>query len=78
MFLHLCFPAVNQTASAIPKTWRKPNEGISAGDAPQKEDEVIKKTANCAGRGNKGFKVLYIHCIEMCMKSIANSFKCYI
>lgn len=32
--------AVNQTASAIPKTWRKPNEGISAGDAPQKEEEV--------------------------------------
>ncbi|XP_041804790.1 eukaryotic translation initiation factor 4 gamma 3 isoform X10 [Chelmon rostratus] len=30
---------VNQTASAIPKTWRKPNEGITAGDAPQKEDE---------------------------------------
>uniref|UniRef100_UPI0037E9C5A0 eukaryotic translation initiation factor 4 gamma 3 isoform X3 n=1 Tax=Semicossyphus pulcher TaxID=241346 RepID=UPI0037E9C5A0 len=30
---------VNQTASAIPKTWRKPNEGISAGDASQKEDE---------------------------------------
>ncbi|XP_023125559.1 eukaryotic translation initiation factor 4 gamma 3 isoform X2 [Amphiprion ocellaris] len=30
---------VNQTASAIPKTWRKPNEGISAGDEPQKEDE---------------------------------------
>lgn len=40
IFLHLCVPAVNQTASAIPKTWRKPNEGISAGDAPQKEDEV--------------------------------------
>ncbi|XP_063767495.1 eukaryotic translation initiation factor 4 gamma 3 isoform X14 [Eleginops maclovinus] len=30
---------VNQTASAIPKTWRKPNEGISAVDAPQKEEE---------------------------------------
>ncbi|KAK1901453.1 Eukaryotic translation initiation factor 4 gamma 3 [Dissostichus eleginoides] len=30
---------VNQTASAIPKTWRKPNEGISAVDAPHKEDE---------------------------------------
>ncbi|XP_053172576.1 eukaryotic translation initiation factor 4 gamma 3 [Scomber japonicus] len=30
---------VNQTASAIPKTWRKPNEGISAGDTPQKEEE---------------------------------------
>ncbi|XP_030584963.1 eukaryotic translation initiation factor 4 gamma 3 isoform X2 [Archocentrus centrarchus] len=30
---------VNQTASAIPKTWRKPNEGTSTGDAPQKEDE---------------------------------------
>ncbi|KAM3621369.1 uncharacterized protein V6R79_010350 [Siganus canaliculatus] len=30
---------VNQTASTIPKTWRKPNEGISAGDAPQKEEE---------------------------------------
>ncbi|KAM8757375.1 eukaryotic translation initiation factor 4 gamma 3 isoform 4-T4 [Acanthopagrus schlegelii] len=30
---------VNQTASAIPKTWRKPNEGTSAGDAPQKEEE---------------------------------------
>uniref|UniRef100_A0A7N8YB51 Eukaryotic translation initiation factor 4 gamma, 3a n=1 Tax=Mastacembelus armatus TaxID=205130 RepID=A0A7N8YB51_9TELE len=26
---YLCFPAVNQTASAIPKTWIKPNEGIS-------------------------------------------------
>lgn len=33
-------PAVNQTATAIPKTWRKPNEGTSTGDAPQKEDEV--------------------------------------
>ncbi|KAM7006731.1 eukaryotic translation initiation factor 4 gamma 3 isoform 1-T2 [Tautogolabrus adspersus] len=30
---------VNQTASAIPKTWRKPNEGISAGEASQKEEE---------------------------------------
>ncbi|XP_029286855.1 eukaryotic translation initiation factor 4 gamma 3 isoform X3 [Cottoperca gobio] len=30
---------VNQSASAIPKTWRKPNEGISAGDEPQKDDE---------------------------------------
>uniref|UniRef100_A0A665XDA9 Eukaryotic translation initiation factor 4 gamma, 3a n=1 Tax=Echeneis naucrates TaxID=173247 RepID=A0A665XDA9_ECHNA len=30
---------VNQTASAIPKTWRKPNDGISAGDTPQNEDE---------------------------------------
>ncbi|KAM9409761.1 eukaryotic translation initiation factor 4 gamma 3 isoform 2-T2 [Pholidichthys leucotaenia] len=30
---------VNQTASVIPKTWRKPNEGFSAGDVSQKEDE---------------------------------------
>ncbi|XP_075953118.1 eukaryotic translation initiation factor 4 gamma 3 isoform X1 [Anarhichas minor] len=30
---------VNQTASAIPKSWRKPNEEIAAGDAPQKEVE---------------------------------------
>ncbi|XP_045931395.1 eukaryotic translation initiation factor 4 gamma 3 isoform X1 [Micropterus dolomieu] len=30
---------VSQAVSAIPKTWRKPNEGISAGEAPQKEDE---------------------------------------
>ncbi|KAF7658491.1 hypothetical protein LDENG_00012280 [Lucifuga dentata] len=30
---------VNQTASAIPKTWSKPNEGSSAGDAAQKENE---------------------------------------
>ncbi|XP_034725224.1 eukaryotic translation initiation factor 4 gamma 3 isoform X4 [Etheostoma cragini] len=30
---------VNQTASAIPKTWRKPNEGMYTGDAPQKDDE---------------------------------------
>ncbi|KAK7912533.1 hypothetical protein WMY93_012744 [Mugilogobius chulae] len=31
---------VNQTASAIPKTWRKPNEGIStASETPQKEEE---------------------------------------
>lgn len=43
IFLHLCVPSVNQTASAIPKTWRKPNEGISAGDAPQKEDEVRRE-----------------------------------
>ncbi|XP_070814343.1 eukaryotic translation initiation factor 4 gamma 3 isoform X5 [Chaetodon trifascialis] len=35
---------VNQTASAIPKTWRKPNEG--AGDAPQKEDEDEPRPAN--------------------------------
>ncbi|XP_050930604.1 LOW QUALITY PROTEIN: eukaryotic translation initiation factor 4 gamma 3 [Lates calcarifer] len=37
---------VNQTASAIPKTWRKPNEGISAGDAPQKEDEDEPRPAD--------------------------------
>ena len=43
MFLALRCPAVNQTASAIPKTWRKPNEGISAGEAPQKEDEVRRE-----------------------------------
>nr|XP_040060754.1 eukaryotic translation initiation factor 4 gamma 3 isoform X11 [Gasterosteus aculeatus aculeatus] len=30
---------VNQTASVTPKSWRKPNEGISAGDTPQKDDE---------------------------------------
>ncbi|XP_053725402.1 eukaryotic translation initiation factor 4 gamma 3-like isoform X4 [Synchiropus splendidus] len=30
--------AVNQTVSSIPKTWRKPNEGISAEDAPQKQN----------------------------------------
>lgn len=31
---------VNQTAATIPKTWRKPNEGIStAGETPQKEEE---------------------------------------
>ncbi|XP_034388717.1 eukaryotic translation initiation factor 4 gamma 3 isoform X2 [Cyclopterus lumpus] len=30
---------VNQTASAIPKSWRKPNEGLSVEEAPQKEDE---------------------------------------
>ncbi|XP_015230825.1 PREDICTED: eukaryotic translation initiation factor 4 gamma 3 isoform X3 [Cyprinodon variegatus] len=34
--------AVNQT-SAIPKTWRKPNETFSAGDAHQKEDEEEPK-----------------------------------
>uniref|UniRef100_A0A669D5T4 Eukaryotic translation initiation factor 4 gamma 3 n=1 Tax=Oreochromis niloticus TaxID=8128 RepID=A0A669D5T4_ORENI len=38
-FLRFCFPVVNQTASAIPKTWRKPNEGTSTGDAPQNVDE---------------------------------------
>ncbi|XP_024915861.1 eukaryotic translation initiation factor 4 gamma 3 isoform X7 [Cynoglossus semilaevis] len=30
---------VNQTASAIPKTWRKPNEEVGAADGPQKEDK---------------------------------------
>lgn len=35
-------PVVNQTAPAIPKTWRKPNEVVSAGDAPQMEDKVRK------------------------------------
>lgn len=35
------FSAVNQTASAIAKTWRKPNE--AAVDAPQQEDEVRRE-----------------------------------
>lgn len=35
-------PVVNQSASAIPKTWRKANDVISAGDAPQMEDKVRK------------------------------------
>lgn len=46
MGIAFLFPLVNQTASAIPKTWRKPNEVISAGDAPQMEDkvrEILKK-----------------------------------
>eukprot|EP00066_Takifugu_rubripes_P022618 XP_011611884.1 PREDICTED: eukaryotic translation initiation factor 4 gamma 3 isoform X1 [Takifugu rubripes] len=30
---------VDPTAPAIPKTWRKPNEVVSAGDAPQMEDK---------------------------------------
>ncbi|XP_024126411.1 eukaryotic translation initiation factor 4 gamma 3 isoform X4 [Oryzias melastigma] len=30
---------VNQSSSVIPKTWRKPNDGISAGEGAQKEDE---------------------------------------
>lgn len=33
---------VNQTNPAIPKTWRKPNEVVSAGDTPQMEDKVRK------------------------------------
>ncbi|XP_077582198.1 eukaryotic translation initiation factor 4 gamma 3 [Stigmatopora nigra] len=31
---------VNPTCAAIPKTWRKPNELLHAGDAHQKENEV--------------------------------------
>ncbi|XP_023209316.1 eukaryotic translation initiation factor 4 gamma 3 isoform X3 [Xiphophorus maculatus] len=34
---------VNQTSSAIPKTWRKPNEMFCAGDAPHKDDEEEPK-----------------------------------
>ncbi|XP_035760540.1 eukaryotic translation initiation factor 4 gamma 3 isoform X6 [Neolamprologus brichardi] len=34
---------INQTASAIPKTRRKPNEGTSTGDAPQNVDEDESK-----------------------------------
>lgn len=41
VFSNLYFSAVNQTASAIPKTWSKPNDGSSAGDAAQKENEVL-------------------------------------
>ncbi|XP_072237718.1 eukaryotic translation initiation factor 4 gamma 3 isoform X1 [Leuresthes tenuis] len=41
---------VNQTSSAIPKTWRKPNEGMFAGDAPQKEDEDEPKTEDQPAR----------------------------
>ncbi|XP_078803880.1 eukaryotic translation initiation factor 4 gamma 3 isoform X5 [Oryzias latipes] len=33
-------PTVNQSSSVIPKTWRKPNDGIFAGEAPHKEDDV--------------------------------------
>lgn len=61
MFLHFYFPAVSQTASAIPKTWRKPNEGISAGDTPQKEDEVGKEAQEETGLNQLNlhrFKVL--------------------
>uniref|UniRef100_A0A3Q2VQV1 Eukaryotic translation initiation factor 4 gamma, 3a n=1 Tax=Haplochromis burtoni TaxID=8153 RepID=A0A3Q2VQV1_HAPBU len=47
-FLRFCFPVVNQTASAIPKTWRKPNEGTSTGDAPQNVDEVRTFTSTPA------------------------------
>ncbi|KAL6112479.1 eif4g3 [Pungitius sinensis] len=36
---HQALTTVNQTASVIPKSWRKPNEGVSAGDTPQKDDE---------------------------------------
>lgn len=43
---NLCILTVNQTASAIPKTWRKPNEGISAGDTPQREEEVRAEAAS--------------------------------
>lgn len=35
-------PVVDPTAPAIPKTWRKPNEVVSAGDALQMEDKVRK------------------------------------
>lgn len=35
-------PVANQSASAIPKTWRKANDVISAEDAPQMEDKVRK------------------------------------
>uniref|UniRef100_A0A8C6PAK1 Eukaryotic translation initiation factor 4 gamma 3 n=1 Tax=Nothobranchius furzeri TaxID=105023 RepID=A0A8C6PAK1_NOTFU len=34
---------VDQAPSTIPKTWRKPNEVIYAGDIPQKEAEVRKE-----------------------------------
>lgn len=43
LLTHICFLAVHQTSSAIPKTWRKPNEVFFPGDAPQKEDEVCLK-----------------------------------
>lgn len=42
--------AVNQTASAIPKTWMKPNEGISAGEVPQKTDEVGDRKQDAEAR----------------------------
>ncbi|KAM9759491.1 eukaryotic translation initiation factor 4 gamma 3 isoform 5-T5 [Menidia menidia] len=37
---------VNQTSSAIPKTWRKPNEGMFAGDVTPKEDEDEPKAVD--------------------------------
>ncbi|XP_075881122.1 eukaryotic translation initiation factor 4 gamma 3 isoform X2 [Nelusetta ayraudi] len=36
----------NQTASTTPKTWRKPNDAISASDATQKEDEAESSPAD--------------------------------
>uniref|UniRef100_H3CBX3 Eukaryotic translation initiation factor 4 gamma 3 n=1 Tax=Tetraodon nigroviridis TaxID=99883 RepID=H3CBX3_TETNG len=38
-------PSSNQTAAAIPKTWRKPNEALPAGDAPQVEDKDESRPA---------------------------------
>ncbi|CAF90414.1 unnamed protein product, partial [Tetraodon nigroviridis] len=38
-------PTANQTAAAIPKTWRKPNEALPAGDAPQVEDKDESRPA---------------------------------
>lgn len=57
----LPFPAaVNQTASTTPKTWRKPNDAISASDAPQKEDEVCKYSARCHLTNNQGVAICFV------------------
>lgn len=51
----VCFLAVNQTSSAIPKTWRKPNEMFCAGDAPHKDNEVcLLETKQLVTKQNVG------------------------
>ncbi|XP_047203196.1 eukaryotic translation initiation factor 4 gamma 3 isoform X4 [Girardinichthys multiradiatus] len=60
---------VNQTSSAIPKTWRKPNEVIFAGDAPQKEDEEEPKVLDLPA-GDQALQPAPLSCSPVPLPSV--------
>ncbi|KAM6927849.1 eukaryotic translation initiation factor 4 gamma 3 [Xenentodon cancila] len=63
---------VDQTSSAIPKTWRKPNEGIFAGDASQKEDEDEPKAVEQAA-GEQALQSVPLSCSPVPLPSVFTS-----
>ncbi|XP_054906390.1 eukaryotic translation initiation factor 4 gamma 3 isoform X7 [Poeciliopsis prolifica] len=63
---------VNQTSSAIPKTWRKPNEMFCAGDAPHKDDEEEPKFVGSPA-GDQALQLAPLSCSPGPLPSVFSS-----